>query len=205
MEEVEKAQKSKKGIIATVIVIVVIAVIIGAVNIQKRVEESQKKDRQAQSYMEACRDYPIDFDRLPGDIEAWREWRSLNGPWTVDNSLWDVEEISGGSGLMHRYEELMKINIASPGNSQCRELFEKLTPYFKKAFVWEEGTTTKQCWARLADLDASEEVEALSGQVWELYKSVEVDRWFTLATGGNLELLPEEYYTASSGDLQMEP
>ena len=199
-----KTLKNKKMALAAAILIAVVAVVIGAVRIQKGVAESQKKDSQAQSYMEASADYIRDFDELPADIESWRAWRSLGGPGYVDNVLWDTEELQGGLGLMNTYEQLMKINIASPGNSQCRELFEKLTPYFEKAFVWSEDTAAQQCRDRLAGLHASEERKDLCAQVGELYTAVEVDRWFILATGGDLQMLPEEY-TTSSGDLQTEP
>ena len=206
----EKAKMSnKKKILLLAAVLVLVGIIAGAVAIKKQIDKKTDDASWAEYYMEQCAPYTLAYDELPGDIESWRAWQP--GGFGIDKLTDDDNDRIGKNDLgtlSYAYEKLVEIRLVEPENDQCRELFETLTPYFEKAFHWEEGTTPEECLKRLQEFseeEAMEEIEELVGPVWTLYEALLVEEKMVLATGGNLEMLPDEYYTASSGDLQSVP
>ncbi len=206
----EKAKmNNKKKILLLAAVLVLVGIIAGAVAIKKQIDKKTDDASWAEYYMEQCAPYTLAYDELPGDIESWRAWQP--GGFGIDKLTDDDNDRIGKNDLgtlSYAYEKLVEIRLVEPENDQCRELFETLTPYFEKAFHWEEGTTPEECLKRLQEFseeEAMEEIEELVGPVWNLYEALQVEEKMVLATGGNLEMLPDEYYTASSGDLQSVP
>ena len=206
----EKAKMSnKKKILLLAAVLVLVGIIAGAVAIKKQIDKKTDDASWAEYYMEQCAPYTLAYDELPGDIESWRAWQP--GGFGIDKLTDDDNDRLGTNDLgtlSYAYDKLVEIRLVEPENDQCRELFETLTPYFEKAFHWEEGTTPEECLKRLQEFseeEAMEEIEELVGPVWNLYEALQMEEKMVLATGGNLELLPDEYYTASSGDLQSVP
>ena len=168
----EKAKMSnRKKVLALAAVLVLVGIIAGAVAIKKLVDKKANDASWAEYYMEQCAPYTLAYDELPGDIESWRAWQPDG--FGIDKLTDDDNDRIGKNDLgtlSHAYERLVEIRLVEPENGQCRELFETLTPYFEKAFHWEEGTTPEECLKRLRELseeEAMEEIEELTGPVWD--------------------------------------
>ncbi len=223
----EKAKMSnKKKWLPWVVVLACIGLIAGIIVGKQALDRHQREETWTSSYMKTSSYFPPDFNKLPQTLADWEAWYEQADMANVDKMLDDTSEIPGKNKLatlMRTYSMLAQINIAHPEEAACRELFEQLKPYYEKAFVWEEGTTPKQCLDRVHALgreDVMEAIVALRQQVANLYQSTNTDALFNppTATDGNLELLPEEYISssgnlesvpdypiASSGNLQAEP
>ena len=167
----EKAKMSnKKKILLLAAVLVLVGIIAGAVAIKKQIDKKTDDASWAEYYMEQCAPYTLAYDELPGDIESWRAWQP--GGFGIDKLTDDDNDRIGKNDLgtlSYAYEKLVEIRLVEPENDQCRELFETLTPYFEKAFHWEEGTTPEECLKRLQEFseeEAMEEIEELVGPVW---------------------------------------
>ncbi|NBI16451.1 hypothetical protein D1841_04675 [Neglecta sp. X4] len=211
MEKTENTKKKKW--LPWVIVLACIGLIAGIIVGKQALDRQQREEAWTSSYMKTASYFPPDFNKLPQTQADWEAWHEQAGMSNIDKMLDDTREIPGKNKLatlMGTYSMLAQINIAHPEEAACRELFEQLKPYYEKAFVWEEDTTPKQCLDRvhaLGEEDVMEAIAALRQQVADLYESTNTDAWFNppTATDGNLEMLPDEYYTASSGDLQSVP
>ena len=201
-----KKSINKKAVLAVAVFIVVLIAIFF---IQKRAEEEQNKERWVKQYMKRCAGFTMNFDDMPQDIEAWEDWRPLDAEDYFGYLTINDNEVIGENildTLADCYRSLTKTNIMAPDNSQCQELFEKLEPYFQKAFVWEADTSAGECVQRLKELGT----ETVMDEVWELAKEVDalydaynVERRWYMATGADLQMMPEKL--VSSGDLQMDP
>lgn len=227
----EKAKMSNKKKILVLAAFIVIALIVAAMLVYRnQAEKKQSQEDWLRKYIEFSASYTLGFGELPQSLEEWQAWSEtanmesimLVADGDVTNAIGNDHIGKNRLGtLAYTYESLMKINIANPESQECRELFEALMPYYEKAFLWSEGTAPQQCLERLKSLSeekAISEIDGLAQQVSALYEVNNVDAWFTLATGGNLEMLPEEYISssgnlesvpdypiASSGNLQAEP
>ena len=81
-----------------------------------------------------------------------------------------------------------------------------MVPYFQKAIVWEADTSADECVQRLKELGTEtvmDEVGGLADEVYALYEACNVERLWYMATGADLQMMPEKL--VSSGDLQMDP
>lgn len=190
----EKARVNWKIILAAVVAVLLL--VAGILVYRNWTQKEQDKEDWVKTYIEYSEPYTMGFDELPQEFNTWKSWRLQTGEIYLhtDNSNKVIGPNILGS-LSECYVDLTKINIASPGNAQCQELFEKLEPYFQKAFVWEPDTTADECIERLKSLGseaAEEEISSLCLQVSDLYQACDVERWFVLVTGGDLSMLPQE-------------
>lgn len=207
MEEAMARKTVNKKLIWAAVVIV-IAAVLAVFGILKWNEKKAGEAEWAQAYMKECGPFALAYEDWPGDMESWREWQP---DWDTLEKLTDNGNGAIGKNelktLAGAYSLLMQINVADPTNSQCRELYGRLEPYFQKAFVWGPDTPGDECLQRLKGLGsetAMEEIGSLYEEAQALYESCGASRWFTVATSGNLEMPPEEY-VSSSGDMQVAP
>lgn len=205
----EKAKSGKKKAWLPVLVVLVCAGIVAGIVVGSQAAGKHQEEKTwTEGYMAHSAYFPPEFDKLPKDRAAWEDWYDRADMANITKSLGDDNELLGENclySLMATYSLLAQINIANPEEKECRELFEQLKPYYEKAFVWEEGTTPKQCLDRLKSLSGHDTIGAVNTlwqQAGELHNNTK--GWWSVSSSGDLQQGVQEY-VSSSGDLQAAP
>ena len=139
---------NKKAVLGAVVFLVVI--VVAAVFIQKWTEEGRRKDGWVKEYLWEANRYGADYAALPTEVLPWEEWYQtvMDGPKLTDGDVLPENRLGT---LMHTYVSLSTIHLKEPDNAECQALFEKLRPYYEKAFVWEQEPGTEECLERLEE------------------------------------------------------
>lgn len=205
----EKTKPNKKKIwIPLLAVLACAGLVAGFVFGRQAMEKQQEEKSWTEAYIAQSAYFPPEFDKLPQTRAEWETWYEQADMPNINKMLGDDNQLLGENrlySLMGSYSTLAQVNIANPEEAACRELFEALTPYYEKAFVWEGGTTPKQCLDRLKSLStpgALEAIDTLCQQAGELYHSTR--GWWSVSSSGNLQQGVREYVT-SSGDIVTVP
>jgi len=180
--------RGNKKIVFTVAFILVVLIVVGLFWARGVASIREQKEMWAEAYMESVAFFDTDYDKLPTDYYAWEEWNENvhNLPKLTDTDI--IPDNRLGT-LMNTRVGLGKVHVKDPGNKECRELFEKLIPYYEKAFIWEPGTSAEECLKRLkmmSDPDTMAEIESLSNQVRDLCERTEADTIYFVPSDSDL-------------------
>lgn len=181
---------NKKAVLGAVVFLVVI--VVAAVFIQKWTEEGRRKDGWVKEYLWEANRYGADYAALPTEVLPWEEWYQtvMDGPKLTDGDVLPENRLGT---LMHTYVSLSTIHLKEPDNAECQALFEKLRPYYEKAFVWEQEPGTEECLERLEELCEAEtmaEIDTLAEQVQALYESTQTGTWLGTVSDSDLHKNP---------------
>lgn len=180
-----KVRVNKRALLAAVFILAVL-IVVGLFWARSVASLREQKEMWVEAYMESVASFDTDYDKLPTDLEALGEWDVYNLPKLMDTDI--IPDNRLGT-LMSTRILLAQIHVKDPESKECRELFEKLTPYYEKAFIWEPGTTMEECLERLNELSAPEEmaeIESLSDQVMDLYQSIHADTIYFVPSDSDL-------------------
>ncbi len=187
----QKVRENKK-IIFTVALILVVLIVVGIFWWRSVASLRKQKEMWTEAYMESVAFFDTDYDNLPTDYYAWEEWNENvhNLPRLTDTDIIPDNRLGI---LMNTRVGLGKVHVKDPENKECRELFEKLTPYYEMAFIWEPGTSAEECLERLktmSDPDTMAEIDGLANQVHDLCESTEADTIYFVPSDSDLVVNP---------------